>query len=239
LVYLYAQKEHQTVPKSPVITVDGPSGSGKGTLSRKIAQTLGWHFLDSGALYRVLALAAIKHSVSLDNEEALILLAAHLDVVFEQEPVRILLENQEVSLAIRTEDCGGAASQIAQILGVRIALLERQRAFLEPPGLVADGRDMGTVIFPEAELKIFLEASPLERAKRRQIQLKEQGLDVSLDGLFAEIAERDARDRQRPVSPLVPAKDALVIDTTSMSRSQVYQVVMEAVHTKGMVVKET
>lgn len=225
--------------KPPVITVDGPSGSGKGTLSHQIARALGWHFLDSGALYRVLALAAIRHSVALDNEDALVVLAAHLDVVFEQEPAQILLEGQDVTLAIRTEYCGGAASRVAQIPAVRIALLERQRAFLEPPGLVADGRDMGTVIFPKADLKIFLEATPLERAKRRQLQLKEQGIDVSLDGLFAEISERDSRDRQRSVSPLVPARDAIVIDTTTMTRAQVYQYVMDAVLKRKLVVKET
>lgn len=212
--------------KVPVITVDGPSGGGKGTLSLMLAKTLGWHFLDSGALYRVLALAALRHSVALDNHEALAVLAAHLDVVFEHEPQEILLEGQNVTYAIRTEECGGAASQVAAIPAVRTALLERQRAFLETPGLVADGRDMGTVIFPDADLKIFLEASPLERAKRRQAQLKQQGLDVSLDGLFAEIEKRDARDKQRTVSPLVPAHDAIVIDTTQMPIDAVFAKVM-------------
>jgi len=216
--------------KVPVITVDGPSGGGKGTLSLMLAKTLGWHFLDSGALYRVLALASLRHSVAFDNHAALAVLAGHLDVVFQHEPQEILLEGQEVTSAIRTEECGGGASQVAAVPAVRTALLERQRAFLELPGLVADGRDMGTVIFPEADLKIFLEAAPVERAKRRQAQLKRQGIDVSLDGLFAEIEKRDARDRGRNVSPLIPAHDAIVIDTTQMPIDAVYLMVMGHVH---------
>lgn len=223
----------------PVITVDGPSGSGKGTLSHQLAQNLEWHFLDSGALYRVLALAAIRHAVSLENHNALEVLAAHLDVVFEQEPQRLLLEGQNVTRAIRTEECGAAASKIAAFPGVRKALLERQRAFAELPGLVADGRDMGTVVFPDAPLKIFLEASPEQRAIRRQGQLKEQGIDVSLDGLFAEIAQRDQRDRQRAVSPLVPAEDAIIIDTTSLSILEVYELVMAQAVEQGIVQKGT
>lgn len=213
----------------PVITVDGPSGSGKGTLSRQLAQTLSWHFLDSGALYRVLALAAMRHAVGLDNHHALEVLGLHLDVVFEQESGKILLEGQDVTLAIRTEECGNAASKVAAIPIVRTALLERQRAFLEAPGLVADGRDMGTVVFPNANLKVFLGADAMIRAKRRQAQLKEQGIDVSLDDLFAEISERDKRDRERAIAPLVPATDAYVIDSTSMSIHDVYRTVLEEV----------
>lgn len=220
----------------PIITVDGPSGSGKGTLSRRLAQALGWHFLDSGALYRVLALAAMKHTVSLENHETLTVLATHLDVVFE-EPVGILLEGQEVTLTIRTEECGGAASKVAAIPAVREALLERQRAFLAPPGLVADGRDMGTVVFPQANLKIFLEASAQERARRRQAQLKEQHIDVSLDDLFAEIVARDARDRERSISPLVPAADAIVLDTTVMPIQAVFEAVMGQAQQRGLGVK--
>ena len=154
--------------KLPVITIDGPSGSGKGTLSRKVATFLGWHFLDSGALYRLLALAAMRHAVSLENHSSLAVLAAHLDVVFAKNESQILLEGQDVTLEIRTETCAAAASKVAVIPEVREALLERQRAFLEPPGLVADGRDMGTVVFPQAPLKIFLDASAQIRAKRRQ-----------------------------------------------------------------------
>jgi cytidylate kinase len=213
--------------KVPVITIDGPSGSGKGTLSRQIANALNWHFLDSGALYRVLGMAATNHAVSLENEEALEKLAVALDVIFDHASERILLEGQDVSLAIRTEQSGAAASKVAAIPRVRTALLERQRAFRETPGLVADGRDMGTVVFPEADLKIFLEASAMERAKRRQAQLKEQDIDVSLDDLFAQIAQRDDRDRQRTVAPLVAAKDAIVIDTTSMSIKEVFERVMQ------------
>lgn len=220
--------------KVPVITVDGPSGSGKGTLSRQLAQALKWHFLDSGALYRVLALAALGHAVALTNHAALEVLAAHLDVIFEQKSKRILLEGQDVTEGIRTEECGSAASKIAVIPGVRQALLERQRAFLELPGLVADGRDMGTVVFPEAKLKIFLDASSMERAKRRQAELKEKGIDVSLDGLFAEIAARDGRDRHRTVAPLVAAKDAVIIDTTAMSIQEVFDAVMAEARQRGL-----
>lgn len=211
----------------PVITIDGPSGSGKGTLSRQVANALGWHFLDSGALYRVLGIAALKHKVPIENHDALEKLATHLEVVFDHALMKVMLEGQDVTIAIRTEECGQMASKVAAIAQVRTALLERQRAFKEPPGLVADGRDMGTIVFPSANLKIFLDASAMERAKRRQAQLKEQGIDVSLDGLFAEIAQRDERDRNRAVAPLVPAEDAIVIDTTNMTIKDVFTRVMQ------------
>ncbi len=220
--------------KIPVITVDGPSGSGKGTLSRKLANYFGWHFLDSGALYRILALAAMRHAVAIDNEQALTVLAAHLDVVFAKNESQIFLESQDVTLEIRTETCGGVASQIAAIPAVREALLERQRAFLDAPGLVADGRDMGTIVFPEADLKIFLDASAQIRAKRRQDQLKGQGIDVSLDDLLVEITARDARDKARTVAPLVPAVDAIIIDSSLMSISEVFDVVLAQVESRGL-----
>jgi cytidylate kinase len=219
----------------PVITVDGPGGSGKGTLSHRLATHLGWHFLDSGAIYRVLALAASLYQVAWDDEQGLSALALQLNVIFEHTPSRVVLEGNDVTLAIRTETCGAGASQVAAIPSVREALLERQKAFKVLPGLVADGRDMGTVIFPEANLKIFLEASAEERAKRRQLQLKEQGLDVSLDELFTEIAKRDKRDRERAVSPLIPAKDAIILDTTSMSIQGVFNRVIEEAKARGLI----
>lgn len=219
----------------PVITVDGPSGSGKGTLSHRLASYLQWHFLDSGAIYRLLALAAQRQKIAWDNEADLARLARQLEVVFENEPSRILLSGEEVTFAIRTEQCGAGASQIGAFPKVREALLERQKAFKEYPGLVADGRDMGTVVFPEADLKFFLEASPQERAKRRQFQLKQRGIDVSLDELFTEIAKRDKRDRERVVSPLVPASDAIVIDTTSISIEGVFERVLGEAVSRGLV----
>jgi cytidylate kinase len=210
----------------PVITIDGPSGSGKGTISSLIASQLGWHMLDSGALYRLVALAAQSHSIPIDDEESLQTLAGHLDVEFrpaENEETRIFLEGEEVSSQIRTEECGNAASQVAAIPAVREALLDRQRAFQEAPGLIADGRDMGTVVFPDAPLKIFLTASAEERAKRRYKQLKEKGMSVNLAALSREIAERDERDASRPVAPLKPANDAVIVDTSDMSIDEVVQ----------------
>lgn len=218
----------------PVITVDGPGGVGKGTLSKQLAAHFQWHFLESGVLYRVLALAAKNHSVGGENYQALAVLAKHLDVVFEENPSRILLEGQNISKEVRTETCGKAASVIAAIPAVREALLLRQRDFLMPPGLIADGRDMGTVIFPNAPLKIFLEARPEIRAKRRQKQLKEQGIDVSLEGLLAEITERDTRDKSRAVAPLVPASDAIVIDTSDLPIVDVYERVLEEARKRGI-----
>jgi cytidylate kinase len=217
--------------KAPVITIDGPSGSGKGTISRQLAQDLGWNFLDSGALYRLVALAAEHHGIALDNEEALETLAAHLDVEFEviegQAEPRIVLEGEDVSKALRSETCGNNASRVAVLTRVRQALLERQRAFRQAPGLVADGRDMGSVVFPDAELKIFLTASAEERAQRRYKQLKDKGMDVNLTRLLAEIAERDDRDSQRAVAPMKPAADASVIDTSTLSVEAVMERVRE------------
>lgn len=168
----------------PVITIDGPSGSGKGTISRLLAQKLGWHFLDSGSLYRLLALASLAAQVDAQDEARLVAIAQSLNVKFDEHSEKIWLADQEVTHDIRTESCGGRASQVAAIALVRTALLARQRQFQQPPGLVADGRDMGTVVFPQANLKLFLEAQATERAKRRYFQLKELGLDASLQDLF-------------------------------------------------------
>ena len=209
----------------PVITIDGPSGSGKGTISRMLAHQLGWHFLDSGSLYRLVALGALQHDISLDNESQLADYARQLDVRFEStDPAQdpdIWLENQKVDGEIRTEQCGDAASRVAAMPGVRQALLQRQRDFLQSPGLVADGRDMGTIVFPNADLKIFLTASAEIRAERRHKQLKQKGIDANLAALVKDIAARDARDSQRAVSPLKPADDATVIDCTEMEVSEV------------------
>lgn len=210
----------------PVITIDGASGTGKGTVSQLLAKYLGWKFLDSGALYRVLALAAQKHGVALDNEKALNVLAEHLDVQFianESEPPHIILEGEDVTETIRTEPIGNSASIIAALPDVRAALLSRQRAFRDYPGLVADGRDMGTVVFPDAQLKIFLLASPEERALRRYNQLKERGISVTLGGLIEELRVRDRRDKERKVAPLKPADDAICIDTDRLTIEQVVE----------------
>ncbi|SHG86498.1 (d)CMP kinase [Ferrimonas marina] len=214
--------------QAQVITIDGPSGAGKGTICQLLAAKLGWNLLDSGAIYRVLALAALHHNVELDNEDALALLAAHLDVQFQpsDEGVRVVLEGEVVSSEIRSQECANAASKVAALPRVREALLRRQRAFRQEPGLIADGRDMGTVVFPEAEAKIFLTASAEERAERRYAQLKEKGYDVSIDRLLGEIRERDDRDANRKVAPLKPATDALEIDTTGMNIDQVLDSVL-------------
>ncbi len=214
---------------APIVTIDGPSGSGKGTISRAVAHRAGWHLLDSGALYRLVALAGAEQKLELDDVEGHARLAAAMDVRFgtEFDGERVLLGGRDVTEAIRTEAMGQGASRVAAWPAVRHALLERQRAFAEPPGLVADGRDMGTVVFPQAPLKIFLTASPAERARRRYNQLKQKGSGASLSALSREIAERDARDSSRAVAPLVPAADATVIDSTALSIEAVIERVIE------------
>ncbi len=215
--------------QSPVMTIDGPGGSGKGTICRLVAQKLGWHLLDSGAIYRVLALAALHHDIAADDEEALQPLAAHLDVQFnadDQGNVRITLEGENVTHTIRTEEVGSVASKIASLPRVREALLRRQRAFREMPGLVADGRDMGTVVFPTAEVKIFLTADAEERARRRYLELKQKGHDVNIGDLLHEIQTRDERDMNRAVAPLKPADDAYILDSTNKSIEQVLDEVL-------------
>jgi cytidylate kinase len=218
---------------TPVITVDGASGTGKGVVTQLVARQLGWRLLDSGALYRVLALAAEKHGVALNNEPAVTVLAEHLDVQFIATdfgiPPLILLEGQDVTDTIRTEKVGNEASKIGALPAVRTALLSRQRAFREMPGLATDGRDMGTVVFPDADVKIFLSASPEERARRRYNQLKEKGINVNLFDLVEELRERDQRDRERAVAPLRPADDAICIDTDKLTIEQVVDRVMSEV----------
>jgi cytidylate kinase len=209
----------------PVITIDGPSGSGKGTICQLLATKLGFHYLDSGALYRLLALAAKRHGVALDNVESLAVLAAHMDISFtmnkDGSPSKVVLEGENVSLLIRNEMVGSEASLVAAYPEVRTALLQRQRAFAVAPGLVADGRDMGTVVFPNADAKIFLTASSEERAKRRYKQLIDKGESVSLAAVVEQVQKRDERDMNRTVSPLVPADDAMVLDSSRMTIDEV------------------
>lgn len=215
---------------TPILTIDGPSGSGKGTIARRVADQLGWHLLDSGALYRLVALAGRQKGLSRDDQAGHEREAQQLNVRFGLAPdggEQIWLDGQEVSAAIRTEQAGEGASQVAAMPGVRAALLERQRAFAKPPGLVADGRDMGTVVFPAAALKIYLTASSEERARRRYNQLKDKGLDANLAALSLDIAERDRRDASRPIAPLKPADDALIVDSTSMPIDAVLARVLE------------
>ncbi len=216
----------------PVLTIDGPSGSGKGTVSRAVAKALGWHLLDSGALYRLVALAARRAGVPLDDAGGLANAARRFDIAFDSGPAGeeiVRLEGQDVTRDIRTEEAGNDASKVASLPQVRAALLERQRRFAIAPGLVADGRDMGTVVFPRAPVKIFLTASPEERALRRHKQLKEKGVAATLAALSLEIADRDRRDITRSVSPLVASADAVLLDSTGMSIDAVVERVLGVV----------
>lgn len=217
----------------PVITIDGTGGTGKGTISQMLARALGWHYLDSGALYRVLAYGALHKKVDISDEFALAYLAKHLDVRFiTKEPdllSQVVFEGQNITGEIRSEKCGEIASQIGSYVAVREALLDRQRSFRCLPGLVTDGRDMGTVIFPQASLKLFLTATLEERAKRRFLQLQANGVNVNLPGIQRELAKRDQRDASRAVAPLKPAKDAIQIDTTHMTIEQTFQRVFDLV----------
>jgi cytidylate kinase len=215
----------------PVLTIDGPSGSGKGTISALVAQKLGWHMLDSGALYRLVALGAQRRNIDFEDITGLTTYAENLDVVFSVSEsgleTAVLLEGEDVTDDIRTETAGNNASKVAAIPQVRTALLQRQRDFAQQPGLVADGRDMGTVVFPTAKVKLFLTASAAERAQRRYKQLKAKGISANLADLQTEIAERDERDSKRAVSPLVPADDAVVLDTSEMTIEEVTEKVLQ------------
>jgi cytidylate kinase len=215
--------------KAPVVCVDGPSGAGKGTLAQSLADTLGWNLLDSGALYRVVGLACLSAGVPLDKAQRVAVVARSLDVTFQPgaEGVSVWLSGQNVTREIRSEEGGISASTVAALPEVREALLLRQRELARLPGLVADGRDMGTVVFPSAELKIFLTASAEARAERRYHQLQGRGESVSLPRLLAAIRERDARDESRSASPLVPADDAIVLDSTALTASEVLSRVCE------------
>ena len=219
----------------PVITIDGPSGAGKGTAARLVAEQLGWHLLDSGAIYRVLAVATQYHHLTIDEEEPLIPIAAHLDVQFEiskEGESKVILEGEDVTNSIRTEEIGAIASKVAAFPRVREALLRRQRAFKVSPGLVADGRDMGTVVFIDAPVKVFLTASAEERAERRFNQLKAKGFDVKIGRLLDDIRQRDERDENRKVAPLIPAEGALIVDSTELSIVEVVSKILSFTNEK-------
>lgn len=220
-----------------VLTIDGPSGAGKGSLAQLISKRLGWHLLDSGALYRLTALSAQKQGIAIEAEDKLAAIASGLDVEFKPsgfgEPVQVFLAGENVTSKLRLESTGSLASQIAPLAGVRAALLQRQKDFAKAPGLVADGRDMGTVVFPTAKYKVFLSASARARAQRRYKQLKDKGEDVKIAPLLKEIEERDQRDMGRQNAPLKPADDALLIDSTDFSIEEVLSKVIEFIESKS------
>ncbi|MEJ6743297.1 MAG: (d)CMP kinase [Porticoccaceae bacterium] len=220
-----------------VITVDGPSGAGKGTISRILAKKLGFHYLDSGALYRILGIAAQRHQVDTSNNKGLVTLAEHMDIRFDSSEtgdIKALLEGEDITQEMRTEDTGALASLVASHPLVRSALLKRQRMFATEPGLIADGRDMGTIVFPDAVLKIYLTASIEERARRRYKELLAKGGDVSLRGLMEQVRTRDDRDMSRDASPLVPAEDAIELDTSEQTIQEVTDTVLNLVVFKGL-----
>ena len=221
----------------PVICVDGPSGSGKGTLAQRLARHLGFHLLDSGALYRIVGFAALDQGIAWDDEPSVTQIAGDLDVTFVTSDlgVRVIYCGRDVTEPVRSVRGGEGASAVAAIPSVRVALLARQREWAAAPGLIADGRDMGTVVFPDAPVKIFLEASAMARAQRRQSQLQLQGEDVSLPRLLEAIEARDTRDRTRSVSPLVPAEDAVIVDSTDLTADAVFERVLSHVVAKGIV----
>jgi cytidylate kinase len=224
-------------PAVPVVTIDGPSGAGKGTVSRRLAERLGWHLLDSGALYRLVALAGIRGDLAADDQAGHVHLASALDPQFglrEDGSERIMVGGEDVTAALRSEETGAGASRVAAWPALRAVLLRRQHAFARPPGLVADGRDMGTVVFPQAPLKIFLSATPEERALRRYNQLKGKDSAVTLAALSREIAARDRQDASRPVAPLVPAEDAVIIDSTPLTVVQVVDTVWRLGAQRGL-----
>jgi cytidylate kinase len=214
----------------PVVTIDGPGGAGKGTVASAIAKALGWHLLDSGALYRIIAVAGLADGIALDDAQALVEMSEGLDIVFDDGQVRV--NGANLTDAIRTEEAGNSASQVAALPPVRDAIFALQQGFQRAPGLVADGRDMGTVVFTDAPVKIFLDASAEARAERRYNQLKNNGLGVNLRALLEQIQERDARDRERVVAPLKPADDALIIDSTEMTIDEVVATVMTQISSK-------
>ena len=225
-----------TVNGVPVVAIDGPTGSGKGAISRSLAVTLGWHLLDSGALYRSAALTASRKGLRLDQPEALAAAVSRMQVEFSPagDPETTFLDGNDITALLRTEECGAMASRIAVVPEVRKALWVRQRAFARPPGLIADGRDMGTVVFPEAELKVYLTASPEERARRRYKQLIQKGIDVSLPILSEDIARRDERDANRVVAPLKPAADGRVLDSTGLSPEEVVARIQDWLNELGL-----